>query len=724
MTSDVSSASQTIDQAFQQAVELHRTGQLPAAEQLYQAILQVQPNHAEANHNMGVLAVQAKQPAAGLQYFMAALEANPAHGQYWLSYSDALFQAGQIPAAREVLQMAQQQGLQGEEVDALLARIQAAEQPQNKSKRDKATGQAPGAQETNALVSLFNAGRLAEATKLAEEMTERYPRHGLGWKVLGAVSKQMGRNAEALAYMQKAVELSPNDAHAHSNLGFGYHDMGRLKEAEASSRRAIQLKPDLVEAHNNLGMTLQETGRLDEAVACYRRALQIKPDYVEALSNLGAALQDAGQLGEAERCYRKALALRPDDSTVHSNLLFLLNYTPGGDPAVAIEEARRYGQKVSAKVRSPFTEWACTKQPERLRIGLVSGDLKNHPVGYFLENLLAHLDRDAFELFAYPTSQQEDALTARIKPFFSSWMPLYGLSDEAAAKLIHADGVHILIDLSGHSRHNRLPMFAWKPAPVQTSWLGYYATTGVAEIDYLIADPWTLPESEEPYFTEKIWRLPETRLCFTPPEVAVEVSALPVLSDGHITFGCFNTLAKVNDEVIALWSRVLKAIPDSRMFLKAKQLGEASARQRTIERFAAQGIAAERLVLEGPESREKYLAAYHRVDMVLDTFPFPGGTTSVEGLWMGVPVLTLSGRSFLFRQGVGFLANAGLQDWIADDADDYVRRAVAHAADLQRLAELRRGLRQQVLASPIMDGQRFARHFEAALRGMWQTKQS
>lgn len=735
MTSDVPSAAQTIEQAFQQAVELHRTGHLPEAEQLYQGILQVQPNHAEANHNMGVLAVQAKQPAAGLQYFMAALEANPAHGQYWLSYSDALFQAGQIPAAREVLQMAQQQGLQGEEVDALSARIQAAEQftqqpepirqpaAQDKVKQGKATGHAPGAKETNALASLFNAGRLAEAAKLAQEMTERYPRHGLGWKVLGAVSKQMGRNAEALAYMQKAVELSPNDAHAHSNLGFGYHDMGRLTEAEASSRRAIQLKPDLVEAHNNLGMTLQESGRLDDAVASYRRALQLKPDYVEALSNLGVALQDVGQLGEAERCYRKALALRPDDTTAHSNLLFLLNYTPDGDPAVGIEEARRYGQKVSAKVSSRFAEWSCEKQPKRLRIGLVSGDFKSHPVGYFLENLLTHLDRDAFELFAYPTSQQEDELTARIKPCFSSWMPVYGLSDEATAKMIHGDGVHILIDLSGHSRHNRLPMFAWKPAPVQVSWLGYFATTGVAEIDYLIADPWTLPESEEQFFTEKVWRLPETRLCFTPPDIEVAVSPLPAPDRGHITFGCFNTLAKVNDEVIALWSRVLQSVPDSRMFLKAKQLGEASARQRTIERFAAQGIAAERLVLEGPESREKYLAAYHHVDMVLDTFPFPGGTTSVEALWMGVPVLTLSGRSFLFRQGVGFLANAGLQDWIAEDADDYVRRAVSHAADLQGLAELRRGLRQQVLTSPVMDGQRFARHFEESLRGMWQARQ-
>jgi predicted O-linked N-acetylglucosamine transferase (SPINDLY family) len=723
MTSDAASAEQTLDRAFQQAVELHRAGRLPEAEQLYQAILQVQPAHAEANHNMGVLAVQANQPAAGLQYFMAALEANPAHGQYWLSYSDALLKAGQAPAAREVLEMAQRQGLQGEEVDALSAHIQAA-MDGNKPQASAPGKNAPGQQEINALAALFNAGKHAEAERLAREMTQHYPRHGFGWKVLGALSKQMGRNEEALAFMQKAVKLSPDDAHAHNNLGFGYHDLGRMKEAEASYRRALQLRPDLAEAHNNLGMTLQETGRLDEAVASYRRALQLKPDYIEALSNLGAALQDTGQLGEAENYYRRALAIRPDDTTAHSNLLFLLNYKPGSDPAVGIAEARRYGEKVSVRASSRFAEWTCEKQPKRLSIGWVSGDFRNHPVGYFLENLLKHLDREAFELIAYPTARQEDELTTRIKPYFSSWTPLYGLSDEAAAKLIHADGLHILIDLSGHTRHNRLPLFAWKPAPVQASWLGYFATTGVTEIDYLIADPWTLPETEERYFTEKIWRLPETRLCFSPPDIEVAVSPLPAQANGHLTFGCFNTLAKVNDEVVALWSRVLKEIPDSRMYLKAKQLGEDSARRRIAERFAAHGIPAERLILEGPEAREQYLAAYRRVDIVLDTFPFPGGTTSVEALWMGVPVLTLSGRSFLFRQGVGLLANAGLREWIADDADDYVRRAAAHAADLEALARLREGLRTQVVASPVMDGQRFARHFGEALRGMWRERQN
>ena len=460
-------------------------------------------------------------------------------------------------------------------------------------------------------------------------------------------------------------------------------------------------------------------GRFNEAEASYRRALQIKPDSAEAYSNLGNILNDLGRLDEAETSYRQALQIKPDYADAYSNLLFLFNYTSGKPPSYCLAEARQYGQAVSAKA-TQFTEWSCAKQPERLKVGLMSGDFRNHPVSFFLEGLLARLDPASVELIAYPTDRRADELTARIKPRFTAWKQLSGQSDEAAARLIHGDGIHVLVDISGHTALNRLPVFAWKPAPVQVSWLGYFATTGVTEMDYLIADPWTLPETEEAWFTEKIWRLPDTRLCFTPPNAEVEISPLPALSNGYITFGCFNDLAKMNDDVVALWARVLGAVPGSRLFLKAKQLVNDSVRQNTIGRFAAHGIDAGRLILEYSEPRDKYLAAYRRVDIALDPFPYPGGTTSVEGLWMGVPVLTLAGERFLSRQGVGILMNAGLPEWIADDADDYVARAMTHAASMQYLSDLRGRLRQQVLASPLFDAARFARHFEKALWGMWR----
>jgi len=264
-------------------------------------------------------------------------------------------------------------------------------------------------------------------------------------------------------------------------------------------------------------------------------------------------------------------------------------------------------------------------------------------------------------------------------------------------------------------------MFAWKPAPVQLTWLGYMGTTGMAAIDYLLADAWALTAAEESHFTERIWRLPETFLCLTPPDVATPGSALPASANGFVTFASFNNLSKVNDAVVALWARVLAAVPDSRLFLKTNQLNEASVRQGIAAQFARHGVDPGRLILEGTvPQRAEHLMTYQRVDISLDPFPHPGITTSAESLWMGVPVLTLGEGGFMARQGIGLLMNAGLADWVAADADDYVAKAVWHASDLPRLAAVRAGLRQTISASPIFDTARFARHFETALRGMWR----
>jgi predicted O-linked N-acetylglucosamine transferase (SPINDLY family) len=276
------------------------------------------------------------------------------------------------------------------------------------------------------------------------------------------------------------------------------------------------------------------------------------------------------------------------------------------------------------------------------------------------------------------------------------------------------------MDLSGHTGKNRLPVFAWKAAPVQISWLGYFATTGVEAIDYLIADPWALPPELDSHFIEEILRLPETRLCFTPPAHHVEVTPLPALHNGYVTFACFNTLSKMNDAVVALWARILHAVPGSRLRLVAPPDQQIRWQHAVAERFAVHGISAERLHVLSAGSRAAYLATYQEVDIALDPFPYTGGTTTAEALWMGVPVLTLAGKSFLARQGVGLLMNAGLPEWVAADTDDYVRRAVSHASDLPRLASLRAGMRQQVLASPLFDAPRFARHFEEALRSVWR----
>ena len=305
---------------------------------------------------------------------------------------------------------------------------------------------------------------------------------------------------------------------------------------------------------------------------------------------------------------------------------------------------------------------------------MVSGDLHNHPVGYFLESLLANLDPVRVELIAYPTALRPDALTARIKPSLAAWKPLNTLNDADAAKLIHADGVHVLLDLSGHTGYNRLPIFAWKPAPVQVSWLGYFATTGMAEMDYLLADRVGVPESQRKNFTEAVWYLPDTRLCFTAPAAAVPVAPLPALQNGYITFGCFQNLSKVGDEVLAAWGKIFAALPGARLRWQSKQLGDPAVAEQQMLRLRQHGIDPARVSLHGSASREAYLAAHAEVDMVLDTFPYPGGTTTCEALWMGVPTITLAGDTLLARQGASLLTAAGLQDWVATSVEDYINQ--------------------------------------------------
>jgi predicted O-linked N-acetylglucosamine transferase (SPINDLY family) len=527
---------------------------------------------------------------------------------------------------------------------------------------------------------------------------------------------------EAIVAYRAALALDQEVTDTWLNLGNAWQQQNQAAQAADCYRRALIVDPRHAQGWNNLGNILSESGAIDTPIACYQRAMTVDPGFADAWSNLGNMQMANGWFTQAVESFRTALQHDPDNIAACSNLLFTYNFLREVTPQKMLEQARIFGAMAQRRAK-PYTTWANTPDKERvLRIGIVSGDLYNKAVGYFAEGVLCKLAAQSagrLQLIAYHNHRMHDDLSERIKPSFTRWRVTVGLSDAQLAQQIRDDGIDILIDLSGHTVNNRLTMFAWKPAPVQISWLGYFATTGVAEIDYLVADEWTLPASLESHFSETIWRVPHTRLCFTEPVSDVVVSPLPALVNGTITFGCFNSLAKMTDEVVALWARVLNAVPNSRLFLKAAQLLTAGMQQQTLQRFSARGIAAERLVLEGPSPRAQYLAAYHRIDMALDPFPYTGGTTSAESLWMGVPVLTLSGDRFLSKQGIGLLMNAGLPEWIAEDEDDYIARAVAFSANPQALSTLRSNLRQRVTASPIFDAAAFAHSFEEALRAMW-----
>ncbi|PMS22527.1 glycosyltransferase [Trinickia dabaoshanensis] len=561
-------------------------------------------------------------------------------------------------------------------------------------------------------------GKLEAAVESYEQALALDPNHFRAHNDLGMALLHMRLPAAAASSFGKAVQINAQFAEAHSNLGNVLRELGDAQAAETHCRRAIALQPMFGEAYNNLGNALKTQRKLAEAAACYVEAQRLLPQEPQVALNLGIVLRETGEHKAAIEAFRRAIALRPAWGEAWSNLLFTLSFAQDVAPKEYLDEALAFGEVASQSAR-PFKNWLVDRMPGApLRIGFVSGDFRTHPVGFFLESVLAHLDPSRVRLVAYSTRPYEDALTQRLKPRFTAWRSLVGLTDEAAATMIRNDGVHILFDMSGHTDANRLPVFAWKPAPVQVSWIGYFASTGLSAIDYVLGDEWVLPQEEAAHFIERPWRLPHGYLCFTPPEPAVPIdTADPVRP---LTFGCFSDLVKVNDRVVAAWSRILSALPGARLFLKAQQLADEAQRTAIVARFGAHGVAADRLSLEGPSSRDEYLAAYNRVDISLSPFPYPGGTTTAESLWMGVPVLCRHGDRFLGHLCESVVQSVDLGDWIARDDDDYVAKAVAFASDRAALAALRGGLRERVLASALCTPERFARTLEAQFAAMWR----
>lgn len=566
----------------------------------------------------------------------------------------------------------------------------------------------------------FQADRLAEAETRLRQALATDPNHTDAMHLLGLVAHQAGQYEEASSLIMSAIKLEPKALY-YFNLGNVMQSNNRPAAAAECFQQAVAMQPDYIDAHNNLGNALRALKQHEAAVQSFCNVIGLAPEHAQAYNNLANALIELGELDAAVEAYRHAITLRPDFTEPRSNLLFALNYLASTTPHHYLDEAHRFAAQIRTQAK-PWKDWLvdCTPRTARpLRVGIVSGDLKRHPVGYFLESIVAELDPARVELIAYPTRTFEDDLTTRIKPHFSAWTSIAGMNDEAAARRVRGDRIDILLDASGHTTYNRLPLFAWKPAPVQASWPGYFASTGLDAIDYFIGDRHVLPVAEESHFVEKPWRLPDCYLCFTPPTEAIEAGPPPQLSTGAVTFGYFGKLGKMTEEVVAVWSRVLLSVPGSRLFLKARELGGDYAMRETAARFAAHGIDGSRLLLEGGSPRDEYLAAYHRVDVMLSPFPYPGGTTTVEALWMGVPVLAMKGDRFLTHICESMLHAAGLADWIAEDIEDYIARAAAVATDTQKLSTLRSGLRGQLLASPLCDARRFARNLEAAFEAMW-----
>ena len=645
------------------------------------------PEDAEAHYNLGLLAFELGIFSEAEASFTQAIAIEPEHAEAYNGRGVALKEMGK-PVEAEA------------------------------SYRDSISLEPTYAEAQNNLgVVLQEQGRFEEAEAAYNSAIALNPQYAEAHNNLGTMFEAVGRPREAESNFESAIRLRPDYAEAHLNLGVALKEQGRLSEAEAAYRKAVVHAPCSPESHSNLGAVLESLGRLDEAEASCRRAIALDPDYAYGHLNLGFVLKGLGEWEEAGACYDQAITLKADLAEAHSNRLMLAG-SMQFRPALYQRFAAQYADMVSRGIRKKYSHHTKADIQKKLRVGFVSGDLRSHPVGYFLEGLLAELRASQLELFAYPSFVSGDALTARLKSLFNSWTPLVGLTDEQSAKLIYDDKIDVLIDLSGHTQHNRLPVFAFKPAPVQVSWLGYYASTGLKEMDYLLGDPYVTPEYEATHFSEKIWRLPESFLCFTPPRCSVPVGPLPALANQFFTFGCFNDLSRLTDEVVSLWARILQAVPESKLFLKDKRLGHKSGIGRIASAFQGYGIPSDRLILEDRENRDGYLDSYNRVDLALSPFPYGGGTTSVEGLWMGVPVLAKTGDYFLSHVGESIAHNACLPGWLASDNQEYLDKAIALSSDIEGLCAVREGLRAQLMGSALMDVQRFAKNFEQALTEM------
>ncbi len=553
-----------------------------------------------------------------------------------------------------------------------------------------------------------------KAQRAAELAIELAPMKGEFHNHLGTILQESGRIDDAISCYARAIALQPELPGGHANLGFALQEKGDLHGAIAACRRSLSIQP-MAETHNHHAMALTRMGAVVEAIEIFELALALQPDHLSARCNLAAALSDAGRQQEAIETYREVLRRDPDSHLAHSNMLFYLSVDDSTTPAAYLDAARAFDRTMKPM---PYDRSRAANLPGRkLRVGFVSADFIAHPVGYFVEGMLQHLDRHRLELFAYPTANKEDELSRRIKPHFTVWRSVRAMTDPEAVRSIRSDELDLLLDLSGHTGGNRLGIFGARAAPVQIAWLGFFASTGLSAMDYVLADEACVPRGNEYQFTERVWRLPDTRLCFTPPATGAEtpVMPLPALTNGYVTFGCFQRWSKIHPRVLALWSRVFAAIPNARLLLQSLHGRQPEQVEDMLSRLEQAGIERRRVQIRGSVKRDEYLRSYADVDIVLDTFPYTGGTTTCEALWMGVPTLTLAGDSMISLQGVALLQAAGMPEWIAADFDEYVTRAASFAKDVTKLAVERAAMRARVERSVLFDTALFARRFEDAL---------
>lgn len=603
-------------------------------------------------------------------------------------------------------------------------------------------------------LALLNAGQLQEARDLLIKVCELDKLDTEARLTLGVIYGKLAMHALAAGCFSQVIKIQPNLASAHFNLGITLREQDQFKDAVSAFRKTSELDPNYptaqeclalalisvmdyegavgvylhilahnpasAEAHSNLGSVYQRLGRLEEAVTSYRKAQQINPAI--GYENLGSALVAQGKFEEAITCYREGVAKNPRNCRAYSNLLMTMNYVPHLPAEEIFKEHVGWGKTCGcAPVKGEFCN---DPDPDRkLRIGYVSPDFLEHSVAYFIEPLLARHNPQHVEVYCYTNIPpvHYDSVTRRIQSLAHGWRDTSKMSAEQTAARVRNDSIDILVDLSGHTANNSLQVFALRPAPIQLTYLGYPNTTGMEAMGYRLTDSIADPSGVDQFYTEKLIRLPGCFLCYRPPQNSPEVVELPAARRGFVTFGSFNNLSKMNDEVLAAWAEILRRVPDSRLFLKNASLQDPATRERIAGFFGERGIEPSRLEMRAVTATTlEHLALYGVVDLALDTFPYNGTTTTCEAIWMGVPVVTLRGSTHAGRVGASLLTPLAMDEWVSDSLEQYIQCAVEWAGNIKRLAGLRGELRERLLRSPLTDELGFTEKVEAAYRQIWR----
>lgn len=697
---------------LQEGMALHQQGRLDEAASRYRQILQFQPKDANALQLLGTARLQQGAAAEAEPLIGAALAQEPGMAEWWGNYAECARHLGQLGVAEQRVRRAV-----ALKPELLALRIVLTDTLRQLGRLAEAEATLTGrthAGTANAWHALGNAW-LAQPDYLAAARCFRavlaaQPSHTGAWLNLALALQNLGDVPEAIRVLHHAEGLSPDDPKVQVALAYMYAiHPATAAQGETHARRALALQADLEAGWVNLAVALSQQGRLLEARDAAQQALQRNPASAEALNLVASTALEMGDAAEAVQAYHDLMQQHPGFAAPAHNYLLALNYLPLA-PAEGLAAHQRWGETQP----NPAPLYGPPAQPGgRRRIGYVSADLRDHAVAWFIEPVLAHHDPAQFEVFVYASLSASDATTARLKSLPVVWRDIKGLDDARSAALIAADSLDILIDLGGHTNGNRLCVFAYRPAPVQATWLGYLNTTGLPAMDWRIADALSDPPGAEAWQSEKLARLPGSQWCYAPPTDAPDPGPLPALARGYITFACF-AFGKAHPSLRVLWARILAAVPDSVLLLVAKDGQALSERMAPV--LAAHGIAPHRLRIEGQRSFADYLALHREVDLVLDSWPYNGATTTCHALWMGVPVISLNADwPPAGRSGASLLSAIGLHELACQDPETYLATATRLARDPARLASLRAELRDRMRTGPLTDGLRFTRQLEALL---------